>query len=29
MMTSYTVTMRINTLTAFVNKDKQTSVVEV
>ena len=28
-MTSYTVTMRINTLTAFVNKDKQTSVVEV
>ena len=29
MMTSYTVTMRINTLSAFVNKDKQTSVVEV
>ena len=29
MMTSYTVTMKINTLTAFVNKDKQTSVVEV
>ena len=28
-MTRYTVTMRINTLTAFLNKDKQTSVVEV
>ena len=28
-MTRYTVTMRINTLTAFVNRDKQTSVVEV
>ena len=28
-MTRYTVTMRINTLSAFVNKDRQTSVVEV